>query len=89
VLQHNSDVTWNFHWREKINNATTIAADLFKDKATFDLFIGKKVGDVVTVNTKGLFEDDHQLMDVKVNHDDVHSLEVDVNFTIEQSTLLN
>jgi hypothetical protein len=23
-----------------------------------------KVGDVVTVNTKGLFEDDHQLMDV-------------------------
>jgi trigger factor len=24
----------------------------------------KKVGDVVIVNTKGLFEDDHQLMDV-------------------------
>jgi trigger factor len=48
------------------------------------LFIGKKVGDVVTVNTKGLFEDDHQLMDVmKVSHDDVHGLEVDVNFTIE------
>jgi trigger factor len=44
----------------------------------------KKVGDVVTVNTKGLFEDDHQLMDVmKVEHDDVHGLEVDVNFTIE------
>jgi trigger factor len=43
----------------------------------------KVVGDVVTVNTKGLFEDDHQLMDVmKVNHDDVHGLEVDVN-TIE------
>jgi trigger factor len=29
-------------------------------------------------------------MDVmKVNHDDVHGLEVDVNFTIEASTLLN
>jgi trigger factor len=58
--------------------------DLFKDKATFDKFIGKKVGDVVTVNTKGLFEDDHQVMDVmKVSHDDVHGLDVDVDFTIE------
>ncbi|MFT5072288.1 MAG: trigger factor [Chitinophagales bacterium] len=85
VVAADSDVTGTFANQEKgINNATTIAADLFKDKAIFDLFIGKKVGDVVTVNTKGLFEDDHQLMDVmKVNHDDVHGLEVDVNFTIE------
>ena len=85
VVAANSDVTGTFANEEKgINNTTTIAADLFKDKATFDLFIGKKVGDVVTVNTKGLFEDDHQLMDVmKVNHDDVHGLDVDVNFTIE------
>ena len=85
VVAADSDVTGTFANEEKgINNATTIAADLFKDKATFDLFIGKKVGDVVTVNTKGLFEDDHQLMDVmKVNHDDVHGLEVDVTFTIE------
>jgi trigger factor len=80
-----SDVTGTFANEEKgINNATTIAATLFKDKATFDLFIGKKAGDVVTVNTKDLFEDDHQLMDVmKVSHDDLHGLEVDVNFTIE------
>ncbi len=85
VVAADSDVTGSFTNEEKgINNATTIAADLFKDKATFDKFIGKKVGDVVTVNTKGLFEDDHQLMDVmKVSHDDVHGLDVDVNFTIE------
>lgn len=38
----------------------------------------------MTVNTKGLFEDDHQLMDVmQVSHDEVHGLDVDVNFTIE------
>ena len=85
VVTADSDVTGTFTNEEKgINNATTIAADLFKDKATFDKFIGKKVGDVVTVNTKGLFEDDHQLMDVmQVSHDDVHGLDVDVNFTIE------
>lgn len=81
----NSDVTGTFVNEEKgINNSTTIVADLFKDAATFELFIGKKVGDVVTVNTSGLFEDDHQLMDVmKVAHDDVHGLAVDVQFTIE------
>lgn len=85
IVTVDSDITGTFANQEKgINNATTIAADLFKDKATFDLFVGKKVGDVVTVNTKGLFDDAHQLMDVmKIAHDDVHTIEVDVDFTIE------
>ena len=85
VVTADSDITGTFSNEAKgINNATTIALDLFKDKATADKFIGKKVGDVVTVNTKGLFEDDHQLMDyLKVSHDDVHGLDVDVDFTIE------
>lgn len=67
-----------------INNATSISVDTFNGKANQDLFIGKKVGDVVTVNTKDLFEDAHQLMDyLKVGHDNVHELAVDVDFTIE------
>ncbi|MEO8254867.1 MAG: trigger factor [Flavobacterium sp.] len=73
---------------EGIGNTTTITLDIFKDKATADKFIGKKVGDVVTVNTQGLFEDDHQLMDyLKVAHDNVHGLAVDVDFTIEAITV--
>ncbi|HTG65594.1 MAG TPA: trigger factor [Flavobacterium sp.] len=69
---------------EGIGNTTTISLDVFKDKATADKFIGKKVGDVVTVNTSGLFEDDHQLMDyLKVGHDNVHGLAIDVDFVIE------
>ncbi|WP_418264811.1 trigger factor [Flavobacterium faecale] len=72
---------------EGIGNTTTISLSVFKDKATADKFIGKKVGDVITVNTKGLFEDDHQLMDyLKVGHDNVHDLAVDVDFTIEEIT---
>jgi trigger factor len=43
--------------RRKKTTATTIADRSFKDKATFDYSL-VKVGDVVTVNTKGLFEDD-------------------------------
>ena len=85
IVEAGSDITGTFsNEAEGINNTTTIALAIFKDKATGDQFIGKKVGDVVTVNTKGLFEDDHQLMDyLKVGHDNVHGLEVDVDFTIE------
>jgi trigger factor len=69
--------------KKRINNATTIAADLLKIKATLIYSLVKKVGDGYC-KYKGLFEDDHQLMDVmKVEHDDVHGLDVDVNFTIE------
>jgi trigger factor len=84
-VEADSDITGTFaNEAEGINNATTITLAIFKDKATGDQFIGKKVGDVVTVNTKGLFEDDHQLMDyLKVGHDNVHGLEIDVDFTIE------
>ncbi|MCG9791457.1 trigger factor [Flavobacterium algicola] len=72
---------------EGIGNTTTVPLSAFKDKATADKFIGKKVGDVVTVNTKDLFEDAHQLMDyLKVEHDNVHDLAVDVDFTIEEIT---
>jgi len=39
------------------------------------------------LKTKGLFDDDHKLMDyLKVSHDDVHGLDVDVDFTIEEIT---
>jgi trigger factor len=80
-----SDVTGTFANAENgIENKTTFSLSVFKDKKTADSFIGKEVGDVVTVNTKGLFEDDHQLMDyLKVGHDNVHDLAVDVAFTIE------
>jgi trigger factor len=66
-----------------INANTPFELSIFKDKATADKFLGKKVGDVVTVNTLGLFEDDHKLMDVfQVNHEIVHTLNVDLEVTI-------
>jgi len=83
-VEADSDLTGTFTNEEKgINNTTTISVSTFNKEAG-DKFIGKKVGDVVTVSTKGLFEDDHQLMDyLKVSHDDVHGLDIEVNFTIE------
>lgn len=70
---------------KEINNTTNITLDIFSDKKVAEKFIGKKVGDAVELNTKGLFDDDHKLMDyLKVAHDDVHGLDVIVNFIIEE-----
>jgi trigger factor len=57
---------------------------IFKDKATADKFIGKKMGDVVTVNTKDLFEDTSIDGVLKVDHDEVHTLEVDFHYRRNQ-----
>lgn len=85
-VEEGDDIRGVFTNEEKgINNEVTITTDVFKDKKAAKKFIGKKVGDVVTVSTKGLFDDDHKLMDyLKVDHDDVHGLDIEVNFTIEE-----
>lgn len=87
-VTEDADVTGVFLNEEKgIENRTTISLDIFKDKKTGKSFIGKKVGDVVSLQTKGLFDDDHKLMDyLKVSHDDVHGLDVTVDFKIEEIT---
>ncbi|MEZ4839382.1 trigger factor [Flavobacterium sp.] len=70
-----------------INNTTSISLDAFKDKKTAKKFVGKKVGDVVEISTKGLFDDDHKLMDyLKVDHDLVHGLDIEVLAKIEGIT---
>ena len=86
TVAENDDVSGFFTNPEKgINNRTTLSLDVFADKKIAQSFIDKKVGDVLTLNTKGLFEDDHNLMDfLAISHDDVHNLEVEVTFTIDE-----
>jgi len=88
TVEEGNDVSGFFTNEEKgINNRTTISLDVFADKKTAKAFIGKKVGDVVTLKTKGLFDDDHKLMDyLAVGHDDVHGLDIEVTFTIDEVT---
>ena len=86
TVEEGNDVSGFFTNEEKgINNRTTLSLDTFADKKTAKSFIGKKVGDVVTLKTKGLFDDDHKLMDVlAIGHDDVHGLDIEVTFTIDE-----
>jgi len=88
TVTEDSDVTGTFTNEENgIHNRTTIAPSVFKDKNAAQSLIGKKAGDVVSFSTKGLFDDDHKLMDyLKVSHDDVHGLDVMVEFTIDEIT---
>lgn len=86
VVKEGNDVSGIFANEEKgINNRTTLDMELFADAKTAKLFLGKKVGDVVTLKTNGLFNDDHKLMDVlAIGHDDVHGLDIEVTFTIDE-----
>lgn len=81
-----SEVTGTFFNEEKdINNKATFALDKLKGKSNQKLFKGAKVGDVITLNSKGLFNDEHDLMTyLKVSHDQVHDLNIDLQFTISE-----
>ena len=88
TVEEGNDVSGIFANEDKgINNRTTLSLDVFADKKTVKSFIGKKVGDALTLRTKGLFDDDHKLMDfLAVGHDDVHGLDIEVTFTIDEVT---
>ncbi|NJY61874.1 trigger factor [Salinimicrobium sp. CDJ15-81-2] len=67
---------------EGIDAHTTLPLEKVKNK---EPFLGAKTGDTLKVSTKGLFEDDHQLMDfLKVEHNKAHGLDVEVEFTVEE-----
>lgn len=81
-----SEITGVFKNEEReIENTVTLTLDKFKGKATAKKVIGSKVGDVITLKTKGLYDDDHELMHaLKLTHDDVHGLDIEVTFTITE-----
>ena len=70
---------------EGIDSQATLPLEKLKGKENLNKFLGAKVGDAISLNTKGLFEDDHQLMEfLKVEHDKAHGLAVEVVFTITE-----
>ncbi len=71
---------------ENIENTTTITLDKIKGKRNTDKFLKAKAGDTLTLKTKGLFNDDHDLMNaLKVSHDIAHNLETEVTFEISET----
>ena len=68
-----------------IESTTTITLDKLKGKANLKKFVGAKVGDIITLKTKGLFNDAHDLMTyLKLDRDATSDLNVQVTFTINE-----
>ena len=70
---------------EEINNKTTLELDKIKSKKSLDSLVGKKVGDVVTLKTKGLFKEDYLLTAaLSIPKEKGDGLNIEVSFTIEE-----
>lgn len=80
------EVTGTFaNEEEEINNKTTIELSNIKAKKAADALVGKKVGDVVILKTKGLFKEDYQLSSaLGLAADKSADLNTEVTFTIEE-----
>lgn len=88
VATEDSNITGTFVNEEnEINKKSTfIAKDLNGDDNIAKL-VGAKVGDVIELGTKNLFEDDHKLQHILgVEHDVIHDLDITVSFTVEEIT---
>lgn len=69
----------------KIEKKTTLSTADIDGKKQLKALLGAKVGDKVTLNTKGMFADDHDNQKFfGVSHDDAHGLDVEVLFEIEE-----
>ncbi len=80
------EVTGTFVNEEKgIENSTTITLDKLKGKANTKKFVGAKVGDVITLKSKGLFVEEHDVVNLlKVTSDEAANLDAELTFTINE-----
>ncbi len=81
-----SNITGTFTAEEsEINKKATFAIADIKGKTNQKKLVGAKVGDVIELKTKKLFEDDHKLQTVLgVSHEEAHDLDIKVTLTIEE-----
>ncbi|MBK5212073.1 MAG: trigger factor [Flavobacteriaceae bacterium] len=70
---------------KEIEKKTTLSTDEIAGKKQLESLIGAKVGDTVSLKTKGMFADNHDNQKyLGVSHDDAHGLDIEVSFKIEE-----
>ena len=86
VVSKGDEITGTFTAPEnQINKKTTFSTENIKGKKQLEALIGAKVGEVITLKTKGLFEDDNDLLKfLGVAPDKATKLDIEVTFTIEE-----
>src|SRR5690606_34870672 len=85
-VEKGDEITGTFTSSEKeIEKKTTLSTDEIAGKKQLESLIGAKVGDTVTLKTKGMFADDHDNQKYfGVSHDDAHGLDIEVSFKIDE-----
>lgn len=69
----------------EIDNSALFEIAALKSKKAIQSLLGKKVGDTITLNTKGLFEEDHQLAySLGIDEEKATKLKIDVQYTIAE-----
>jgi trigger factor len=88
VIEDGVNITGVFTNEEKeIEKKHSFTLDTIKGKSNIKDFIGKKVGDVLELKTKGLFDDEQKLMGATgLSADEVKGLNIPLTFTIEDIT---
>lgn len=84
--EEHSNVTGTFVNEEKeINKKSTFLVNDLKGKKNEKKLIGAKVGDVIELDTKKLFEEDHKLQQVLgLSNEEANDLDIKVTFTVEE-----
>ncbi|QAA81906.1 trigger factor [Aequorivita sp. H23M31] len=85
-VETGDEITGTFTSEEKeIEKKSSFSTDDVDGKAQVEKLLGAKVGDTVTLKTKGMFADDHDNQKYfGVSHDDAHGLDIEVTFKIEE-----
>ncbi|NNK75281.1 MAG: trigger factor [Maribacter sp.] len=70
---------------EEIENKATLELDKVKSKKAMNSLLGKKVGDVITLKTKGLFKEDYLVSSVLgISQEKAKDINIEVLFTIDE-----
>lgn len=85
-VEKGDEITGTFTSTEKeIEKKTTLSTEDVAGKKQLNSLLGAKVGDTVTLKTKGMFADDHDNQKhFGVEHDEAHGLDIEVSFKIEE-----
>ncbi len=86
TVEKGDEVTGTFTSEEKgIEKKATFETEIVKGKKQLSTLIGAKVGDTITLKTKGLFKDEHDNQRyLGVDHDAAHGLDIEVTLKIEE-----
>ena len=84
-IEKECDITGVFIYEDDINNKSTFNLNKIKKKNSIKKLIGLQVGESVTLRTKNLFDDHHELIrTLNISHDRAKDIDIDVKLNIEE-----